>query len=45
MILVYVVSAVISKQFRTPDNFVLIFRQVATIAVMGAGDDIRHHRR
>ncbi|MCH1980909.1 ABC transporter permease [Lawsonibacter sp. OA9] len=37
MILVYVVFAVISKQFRTPDNFVLIFRQVATIAVMGAG--------
>lgn len=37
MILVYVVFAVISKQFRTPDNFILIFRQVATIAVMGAG--------
>ncbi|MGI6011301.1 MAG: ABC transporter permease [Ruminococcus sp.] len=37
MILVYLVFFVISKQFRTFDNFILLFRQVATIAVMGAG--------
>lgn len=37
MILVYLVFAVISSQFRTGANFILIFRQVATIAVMGAG--------
>lgn len=37
MVLVYLVFAVISPQFRTGSNFILIFRQVATIAVMGAG--------
>lgn len=37
MILVYLVFSVISKQFRTGANFILIFRQVATVAVMGAG--------
>lgn len=37
MIVVYLVFAIISKQFRTGANFILIFRQVATIAVMGAG--------
>lgn len=37
MVLVYLVFAVISKQFRTGGNFILLFRQVATIAVMGAG--------
>ena len=37
MILVYLVFAVISPQFRTGSNLILIFRQVATIAVMGAG--------
>jgi ribose transport system permease protein len=37
MILVYLVFAVISPQFRTFDNLVLLFRQIATIAVMGAG--------
>lgn len=37
MILVYLVFAVISPQFRTFSNFILLFRQIATIAVMGAG--------
>lgn len=37
MVLVYLIFAVISPQFRTGANFILIFRQVATVAVMGAG--------
>lgn len=37
MILVYLVFVVISAQFRTFNNFILILRQAATLAIMGAG--------
>lgn len=37
LILVFIVFSVLSKQFFTQGNVVLIFRQVATIGVMGAG--------
>ncbi len=37
MILIYLIFAVISQQFRSGANFILLFRQAATIAVMGAG--------
>ena len=37
MILVYLIFALLSANFRTGENAVLILRQVATIAVMGCG--------
>ena len=37
MIVVYLVFALLSANFRTTENAVLILRQVATIAVMGCG--------
>lgn len=37
MLAVFVIFAIWSPQFGTADNLVLIFRQVATIAVMGCG--------
>lgn len=37
MVAVYLVFAVLSPNFRTAENTVLIFRQVAIIAVMGCG--------
>lgn len=37
MFAVFLVFALLSPQFSTKDNVILIFRQVATIAVMGCG--------
>ena len=37
MIAVYLIFALLSSNFRSPENGVLILRQVATIAVMGCG--------
>ncbi|HVI41423.1 MAG TPA: ABC transporter permease [Anaerovoracaceae bacterium] len=35
--MVFIVFSLLSRQFCTEDNIVLIFRQIATIAVMGCG--------
>lgn len=37
MVVIYLIFAVISPQFRTANNFLLIIRQITTIGVMAAG--------